>query len=209
MSIAFRIDDLGLANEKYTALTDILIKYHFKHSVAAIPNEINETITNAEHELCEIWQHGFAHHNHSSDKKSEYPDSRNRKNIKDELLKGRKILEQKFKNFSNGFIPPWNRISDESLDLLAELNFQYYSADKLRETPLKQVHINFDLHTNKEKKYKKLKEIFEEMNNLKDENCIFMLHHNHMQNEDFLLFEQLCHHLYNEKHDCKWLSELA
>lgn len=214
MKIAFRIDDLGFDNEKFETLTNLFIKYQIKFSCAAIPSQMNDEIKNSHHELCEIWQHGYWHKSFTTDadeiqKKSEYPQSRDLNELRDDLIKGRKLLEEKFDNFCLGFIPPWNRMSDQALSILEAEGFKFYSADVTRKTSLAQAHVQLDLHTNKEKRYLRAQDIIDEVNLREGDQCLFMLHHNHMIEGELDVLEDLFKLLKKNKLEVFWISELV
>lgn len=71
-----------------------------------------------------IGQHGYSHTNYSESDLSEYPDTRKKEVIADELIKGNRILSNLFKDkYNKVFIPPWFEVGSTTKKLLKEHNY--------------------------------------------------------------------------------------
>ena len=99
-----------------------------------------------------VLQHGFAHVNHArpDERKSEFPDSRDRRATLSELEKGSRILAAAFGPKALAVLtPPWNRASDGVLAGLTDLGFRGVSRYLPRRAPkihgLKQVNTHVDV----------------------------------------------------------------
>lgn len=208
--IAFRIDDLGFQNEAYQRLTNIFIKYNAKFSSGAVPLLDLKFPTNSFHELNQVWQHGSFHKSNSTNDKNEFPDERPQGEIEKELIAGREKLQRLYStSYINGFIPPWNKASKKLISTLQKLNFEYISTDMKKHSHLKEINVNLDLHTNKYKKYSNTQDILLDLEStLKQNKYVFiMLHHNHMLNKDFDLFDNFLSQIIN-RYKIVWPTEL-
>ena len=77
-----------------------------------------------------VLQHGFAHVNHGrgGERKSEFPDSRDRAVMQSELAEGRRRLTSAFGTRALPVLtPPWNRLGDATLGELKALGFSAVS----------------------------------------------------------------------------------
>ncbi len=84
----------------------------------------------------EIHQHGWSHTNHeSTKKKAEFGAARPLEERAREIGKGKALLEQMFgPAFVSVFCPPWNRVSNDVIDICHALSFAGMSG--FREVPL-------------------------------------------------------------------------
>lgn len=205
--ISFRIDDIGIDNDRYLELIKLFKKYQIKFTSGVIP--FLDDLRFVENNLGQYWVHGFKHHNYSTNEmKNEYPCSRDVQEVINELKSAFGIVKQTYnRNFFPGFIPPWNRIGVSHYPALKTAGFKALSTDKLIIINLEQVNINIDIHTNKKIKFDCHKDIINMINTF-DRNGFdahVMLHHNHMNYQDFVIFDKLLGDLDNTK--IKWLSE--
>jgi hypothetical protein len=85
-----------------------------------------------------VLHHGWCHANHAaSGKKSEYPTERHPVEVADELDEGRQRLRSLFgPRVLPVFVPPWNRVADRFLPLLAEAGLTTVSQQAPRLTAL-------------------------------------------------------------------------
>ncbi|AGW13983.1 polysaccharide deacetylase family protein [Megalodesulfovibrio gigas] len=101
-------------------------------------------------------QHGRQHVNHeTAGKKMEFGPARTREEKHLDLTAGRLRLETLLgPAFLPLFTPPWNRVDEDTLELLAELGYAAISRSRNARPPalpsLPDVYINVDLHTRKE-----------------------------------------------------------
>ena len=136
-------------------------------------------------------QHGWRHANHEPcGKKCEFGPARLPKHKHLDLLKGRDRLAAIMgKDFTPIFTPPWNRMDQDSLELLPKLGFRGVSADtKLRprsayvRDSMAFLPVHVDLHTRQENTPQEaLRGILQDFSNaLPLGECGVMLHHQRM-----------------------------
>jgi len=96
--------------------------------LAVIPAEADRRLAPplARHAGVAVAQHGWRHANHASgNKKSEFPDSRNRDDVAADLAAGRDRLRTLFGGRAwPVLVPPWNRFSAAFLSLLPQVGFR-------------------------------------------------------------------------------------
>ncbi len=116
------------------------LKEHFDLplALAVVPANVDpELVNHLEH--CAILQHGFAHENFAAngEKKSEFPEGRAAEEVNADLIKGKETLARIFTDqFVPIMVPPWNRIADNHLGVLADLGFIGISRYKARKASL-------------------------------------------------------------------------
>jgi hypothetical protein len=209
MWLLFRDDDLGWQPKAFARLLTLFARYDQKLNAAAIPADSNEK--NIQESIPYSYQaapflqvvtHGFRHMNHQLEgKKSEYGNIRTNKEVFNEFVEGKKILEESFENYFPCFVPPWNRINDPFVPFLKEAGYLMLSRNDT-ESPFKQnllpeFNVSLDLHTNKIKKFTS-KEAFSHLAKQYEQGEEFvgvMLHHASMKEEDFETLEELLKNL--------------
>lgn len=68
-----------------------------------------------------VLQHGWAHSNHATGTKSEYPATRSQADVEREFADGRQVLDEHFGTQSIPvFAPPWHGLDERFLPLLAQ-----------------------------------------------------------------------------------------
>lgn len=68
-----------------------------------------------------VMQHGWAHSNHATMGRNEYPSSRTEEDVSRELMEGRRILTSYFREQAIAvFVPPWHGFDDRFLPLLPQ-----------------------------------------------------------------------------------------
>lgn len=123
----WRDDDAVAASRELMRLQAISEKHFVNVLVASIPTLISRTLgrdTGGMH--CLIWcQHGLSHLNHESgEPKSEFPASRNKEKIAQDLTIGRQLLLDQFGDqLSSVLVPPWNRFRKDMIDELSALGY--------------------------------------------------------------------------------------
>jgi hypothetical protein len=198
--IFFRADDVAAPGKKLAKLMDIFQHRRVPLCLAVVPAWLTGSRwqylkdLGAEDSWLWCWhQHGWRHANHEIDrKKQEFGASRNRSDIKRDLLLGKRRLEDLMgATFYPVFTPPWNRCSLTTLSLLQELGYVAVSRScgDRPETPAKlpDFCVNVDLHTRKER------DPAEGWSNLLDELqqaiasdcCGVMIHHQQMNDTAF------------------------
>lgn len=162
--IFFRADDIGVISDNFLNLISIFQTRKIPLCLAVVPTWLTrprwETIKEHTDVSLPLWcwhQHGWNHTNHEpTGKKYEFGPSRPDDAIREELLSGRQRMETIIgADFTPFFTPPWNRCSNHTLEILAQLQFSGISrsrGEQKQPTPLPDVCINVDLHTRKETK---------------------------------------------------------
>ncbi len=160
--IFFRADDIGVMSPRFLRLLRLFQDYQVELCLAVVPvwltrarwGAINEKIDG--HSSLWCWhQHGWSHINHEeSGKKSEFGPARPAEAISNDLVRGRNRLEAIIgSSFFPVFTPPWNRCSESTVDILAELGYKAISrsrGEQMNPARLPDYHVNVDLHTRKE-----------------------------------------------------------
>ncbi len=200
ISLFFRADDMGDLSPEFSNLVEIFIKHEIPLCLAVVPAwlthekwfEIKSVCKNGRNLWC--WhQHGWAHKNHEiSGKKQEFGPNRTADDIKKDIRNGKERLISIIKNeFYPVFTPPWNRLSENAIKILADLGFKAISRNKnaspLSDGILPDIQVNVDLHTRKEIDWEKgwnnlLNEI---ETGLSDGTCGIMIHHQMMNKAAF------------------------
>lgn len=107
-------------------------------ALAVIPKHADASLVGAVKDRAQVCvlQHGWAHLNHAAPdaKKSEFPMGRDAR--QSDISEGFKTLNQLFgAQFSPVFVPPWNRIGDDTLAHLGPLGLVALSTFTPRQTP--------------------------------------------------------------------------
>ena len=119
----FRDDDAGIDDEGLEFLVNFMNELNVNLFIAAIPVKVSNYLATKlkKYSNISIGQHGFSHKNYSLVGQSEYPKDRNKDEVRNELIIGRKNLKDIFKDkFINIFIPPWFEIDEETKKILAQ-----------------------------------------------------------------------------------------
>ncbi len=101
-------------------------------SLAVIPAKLQEDLApllKVQNNI-NVVQHGYAHINHAptSEKKAEFRNHRDTQILRQEISEGHQILNDAFGyQFMAMFVPPWNRMSDESISLLKDIGLDFLS----------------------------------------------------------------------------------
>ena len=133
----FRDDDAGWADDRLWPLIEVCAAAGATLDVAAIPEEVTPPTGAALGRLADgatiaIHQHGRSHVNHEATGRScEFGSARAADDQAADLTVGRDILEAAIGGPTTGvFVPPWNRCSEVTVGLLAELGFAALSRDE-------------------------------------------------------------------------------
>ncbi|MDX1515060.1 MAG: polysaccharide deacetylase family protein [Gammaproteobacteria bacterium] len=130
----WRDDDADSESESYTRLLDISESYALPLGLAVVPATMTPGFVkrlSGLGERVEVLQHGFAHRNHAArnEKKTEFGEHRSLDVMRDEIIKGAKLLRAAAgERFLAVFVPPWNRIAPAVTRVLPELGFVGVSA---------------------------------------------------------------------------------
>ncbi len=134
----WRDDDVIAPTPALERLLHLKDHFDIPLALAVIPSEVDAELVNYL-ESCEILQHGFGHQNFAADgaKKSEFPEARARNEIERDILQGKETLTRIFTDqFAPIMVPPWNRIADNHIGVLAGLGFIGISRYKARKSAL-------------------------------------------------------------------------
>jgi len=201
--IFFRDDDVACLNNKLKRLMDIFMSHKIPIHFSLIPNKLTERCRyfliekiKIYKNLIEIGQHGFSHKNYSlsTDKfnKYEFGAERPYKKQNQDIVKGKKILQNFFEKKMNIFTPPWHGFDRNTLCILAKEGFSAISAGH------KNIHFNVDsnlryipvdIDFNKRKHNgewftMKNSETIKKINRIKKPGVGILLHHNAFNDED-------------------------
>lgn len=133
----FRDDDAGWADDRLFALLDLFHARRTPIDLAVIPAALTDTLARrlrARREqapsLLGLHQHGFSHANHEAEgRKCEFGPARTRLMQRDDIARGRAVLERAIETLDPIFTPPWNRCTQATAQALVELGFETLSRD--------------------------------------------------------------------------------
>lgn len=205
----FRADDIGVRSQNFTLMAKAFTKYRLPLDLAVVPSWINSRRLQAilrdvaDPDIFRFHQHGWLHKNYQAvGKKQEFGNNRTAEKIELDIVRGKKKLESLFTDsFHPIFTPPWNRCSDITLQTLKNTGFLAVSRSKgatpLPPSPLKDIFVNVDLHTRKEKNVESsfTEMLFELQTALSDGHAGIMLHHQKMNEAAFHILDLLLYSL--------------
>ncbi|HHJ38678.1 MAG: hypothetical protein AXA67_05835 [Methylothermaceae bacteria B42] len=158
ISVYFRDDDAGWADDRLLSLLDVFESHCVPVDLAVIPTALTAQLAcqlrqriETHRQILGLHQHGYAHVNHqTTGRKSEFGDQRSLLEQYADIAAGQQILRNAFGSLIQPiFTPPWNRCTQDTVEVLKELGFKSLSRDitaepletgKLTETP---VHIDW------------------------------------------------------------------
>ncbi len=125
--------------------------------IAVIPKEVSVNFGDemrarvaGDSKLFAIHQHGYAHQNHErEDRKCEFGTARSKRQQLRDIAAGQQILTDFFDDLPLPiFTPPWNRCTNETVEVLCQLGFKILSreskAEALNVTSLSEIPISID-----------------------------------------------------------------
>lgn len=139
INIFLRDDDVDEDEETLRHLLDISLSFSVPLNLEIIPGRLTASAKKLlkEHNrfhstLLELHQHGWQHCNHEREgKKCEFGISRSFHQQREDIAKGKALLEKTFGDrFYPVFTPPWNRCTEETFKVLDELGFKVLSKDQ-------------------------------------------------------------------------------
>jgi hypothetical protein len=132
----FRDDDAGWGDDHLWALAEVFCAAGVPLDVAAIPAEVGTGTARRLAQLVDegavrVYQHGWAHLNHELEgRRCEFGPGRTAAEQYADLTAGRGLLAELLDGRAEPvFVPPWNRCTSVTLDLLAALGFAGLSRD--------------------------------------------------------------------------------
>jgi hypothetical protein len=136
VTVFFRDDDGGWANERLVTLIDRFATYGVPLDVGAIPAAVTPALAATLRRYAGvtdlgIHQHGFAHENHEPDgRPSEFGPARGPDEQFADIEAGQLRLRELFPGAIDPlFTPPWNRCTSETATCLVALGFAAVSRD--------------------------------------------------------------------------------
>ena len=208
--VFFRADDIGVYSHNYERMISLFVRYQVPLCMAVVPSWLTVqrwqaiTTATAKCEQLFCWHmHGFRHNNHEPQgKKQEFGPSRSHGDLFQDLMKGKKRLETILnEQFTLVFTPPWNRCSNDCMQILKEIGFKAISRShgSKPDSPegLKDLQIRVDLHTRKEASAEQgWAHLVDELKQgLASEYCGIMIHHMRMNDAAFVFLEYLLQYL--------------
>lgn len=208
-AIFFRADDIGAGGKAFETLCRLFRHHEIPLAMAVVPawlSGVRRSQLFREAPLDEpYWgwhQHGWRHVNwQRMGKNSEFGEQRPFEKQWRDVWQGQQKMKEIFgDHLLPVFTPPWNRLSNSTIRILQELNFQGVSlASPLPRgvkspTGIKNLRIHIDLHTRKEKDgptdfQNLLEELTSHMN--KREPLGIMIHHHRMTYFAFEFLDEL------------------
>jgi len=202
----FRADDIGIPSANFSRMIRLFHTYELPICLAIVPSWLTErrlaalrNLLGKNNPLFCLHQHGWLHRNYEQQgKKQEFGPARKKSELKASLKAGKIRLQDLLgEEFSPCFTPPWNRCNLEALESLNELHFKVVSGSSgtpFPDTPpLRNIPINIDLHTGKEKNQAAALEMLTQQ--FKQAGASrqlgIMLHHQRMNDHAFDLLEAL------------------
>lgn len=131
----FRDDDAGWEDDRLRALLALFARHAIPLDLAVIPGALTaplaEDLKWRSNDRLGVHQHGFGHINHEvSGRKCEFGPSRTAAQQAQDLLQGRRLLEERLDSSVDPiFTPPWNRCTQATADCLAMLGYRVLSRD--------------------------------------------------------------------------------
>ena len=139
IKVFLRDDDIDTDEETLRSLADITISNHVPLNLEIIPGSLTgrtirflKNLKRIDPPLIEFNQHGWQHLNHEKEgRKCEFGVSRNIDQQREDISRGKAILEDAFPlKFFPVFTPPWNRCTPDTFKVLDELGFLVLSKDQ-------------------------------------------------------------------------------
>jgi hypothetical protein len=213
-TVHFRADDIAVTGSRFRQLMDLFYTRRVPLSLAVVPAWLTpprwQTLKRIGSKAPDLWcwhQHGWRHQNHEpSGKKQEFGPSRTPEAIEQDLLQGRRRLEDLMEDaFHPIFTPPWNRCSTQTLQLLRENFYQAVSrstgANPTAPAGLRDFAVGVDLHTvkatNAAQAWRKLWSTLGQ--DLAAGYCGIMIHHQRMNTHAVAFLGLLLDHMVHDK----------
>jgi len=145
-----RIDDIGDFNTSAMEVLNIFAEFNIECIVGVIPQLLSNRMAYHLKKFSNltVFQHGFNHENNNSPGyPDEFPENRPKIDVEKDLKIGRRILEDSLSQEVNGYIPPWNQTSLQTIELLENLGFTTFSASQRFKHLTKMKQLNVDIDT--------------------------------------------------------------
>ena len=204
--IFFRADDIAIPSRRQNLLLETFVRHDMPLCAAIVPTWITPgrwrqicAVVGDRHELFCWHQHGYSHRNHQTEgKKQEFGPGLEAQLKRRHVIRGRdRLAEILGEHFLPVFTPPWNRLDQDTLQILGEEGFlaiSRYRGDRLAAPPgLPDLACNVDLHTRREANAREgWQALLAELEQAMAGGLAgIMLHHNRMNGTSFLFLERL------------------
>lgn len=118
-----RDDDLAQITPRFQRLQAVVEKHNVPALLSVIPGQAAPTLgkDTAGMPHFQFAQHGWRHQNHEQpqNRKSEFGPARSGGAIRHDMLKGARRMSELFgERYINVFVPPWNHLSADSMDIV-------------------------------------------------------------------------------------------
>jgi len=126
-----RDDDAVTITPALERLVGLCAAHCVPYLIAAVPSDADQTLAAylSGQQLAEVATHGWSHHNHADNTKTEFPVERPVADIVRDLSNARARIETLFGEKAVPiFVPPWNRMAPEAAALLPQSGFRAISA---------------------------------------------------------------------------------
>jgi hypothetical protein len=139
VDVFIRDDDAGWNDAQLLSLLDLTQRCAVPIDLAAIPQAMSRGLARELRKRCDaahgavgVHQHGRTHLNHEAEgRKCEFGSARSAEQQRDDLMRGQAQLREHFGDLLQPiFTPPWNRCSELTPVLLAEIGFAALSRDR-------------------------------------------------------------------------------
>jgi hypothetical protein len=204
--VYFRADDVGVPGDRFHRLVTLFQRHAVPLSLAVVPAWLTATrwrsLIQMTGQGSGLWcwhQHGWRHANHEPrGKKQEFGPARAAEAVARDLVRGRRRLETIMgRAFYPLFTPPWNRCSEITLALLAEMRYRAVSRSRNAPPPppagLPDLAVDVDLHTgpaaSAAQGWQRLQDALAA--GLRRPVCGIMIHHQRMNPAAFAFLERL------------------
>ena len=193
MRIFHRIDDVNVFSNEIKEIIDFFENNTKEYIIAAIPNGFDIRLAKLLKELKRgtVFQHGFSHENHVINGWcDEFPESIDYNTRKEQIEKGKTVLETMLGYPIIGYVPPWNNTSKSTMRILNDLGFKIYSAqdnNTIEFISNKDIQIDIVKEYKPIIKYKNLDEVYyyiESQRGIQDEIGI-LYHFNNIKSADW------------------------
>jgi predicted deacetylase len=148
--LIFRFDDIGPVSRSTLQFIDLMETLGNPYLLGVIPNALSwwvkRRLRATRHAV--IYQHGTTHKNRASrEAPDEFPVELGALRIAAELHRGRHSLENALGIAVTGYVPPWNRVSAQVLQILEDEGYKSLSANSLHSTSLCQIPVHIDVYS--------------------------------------------------------------
>jgi len=204
--VYIRADDIGVPGERFHQLVTLFRRHGVPLGLAVVPAWLTQarwrTLVQMTGHRNGLWcwhQHGWRHMNHEPrGKKQEFGPARGAGDVACDLGRGRRKLETIMGGtFYPLFTPPWNRCSQITLALLAEMGYKAVSRSRDTQPPtppgLPDLAMDVDLHTGRPASaaqgWRQLTAAL--TGGLNRPTCGIMIHHQRMNTAAFSFLDRL------------------